>query len=121
MVAPSEVVVTNHISRNTFHSVPLPVKDGLLLVPEKMANGTELGLQTRVGLDIVDIPGIPPSQLENIWTIRLADDKYMLENSLPKGMHWKSACMISFDPLQGDGIEMSVDPCHRPLTQPRSK
>jgi hypothetical protein len=114
---PTEVVVTNRISKNTFHSVQLPVKDGLLLVPEKMANGTELELQARIGQDIVDIPGIPPSQLENVWTIRLADEKFKFENTLPKGMHWKSACIVAFDPLEGDGIQMSVDPCRKHLSK----
>lgn len=64
--APSEVVITNSIHANTFRSVTLPVKDGIVLFPETMAKGSTFELQARIGQDQIDIPGIPRSHQTRI-------------------------------------------------------
>lgn len=117
---PSEVVVTNRISRNTFHSVPLPVKDGLLLVPEEMVNGSYLDFKARMGQDEIFISGISQYQLSESWTIKLADRRSKDNDfsfSIPKRWNIRTACVIEFDPLEGDGSVMASSFCRRPLSK----
>jgi hypothetical protein len=118
--SPSEVVVTNRIEKNKFLSVPLPVKDGLLLVPEAMANGSEIEIQARVGQDKIEISGISTTALDEPWTITLADREKQGENyyfSVPKGWNIRSSCRIEFEPLKGDGMGMMVSNCRKPASK----
>jgi hypothetical protein len=113
-------VVTNRIFKNTFQSVPRPVKDGLLLVPEAMANGSELGIQARIGKEQIEIWGISTAALNESWTIELADRKKQGENyyfSVPKGWNVRSSCLIEFEPLNGDGMGMAVSNCRKPASK----
>jgi hypothetical protein len=117
---PSEVVVTNHINRNTFHSVPLPVKNGLLFIPEGMVNGSELYFQARIGQDEISISGISQYQLGESWTIKMADKRSNDDStsySIPKRWNIRTACVIEFDPLEGDGSVMASSFCRRPVSK----
>lgn len=116
--APSEVVVTNRINKNTFHSVPLPVKDGLLLVPEEMVNGSQLELQARIGQDQIDIPGISQYDLGKSWKIILIDRRIKGDNYsfyVPRTWNIRSSCLVEFEPLEGLGINMAVSHCRMPI------
>jgi len=117
---PSEVVVTNRIAKNTLQSVPLPVKDWLLLVPETMANGSDIELQARIGQNQIDIPGIPKWALDQSWRIILADQRKFGEYGMfevPKGSNVRSSCLIEFEPLDGDGMDMAVSNCRKTVSK----
>jgi hypothetical protein len=109
---PPEVVIAN-----SAQSVTLPVKEGLFLVPEAMATGSSLRFQAGIGQDNIKINGINPNQLESIWTIMLADKTFGQDYPVPKRIHVHSTCILSFDPMDGDGIYMTVDPCRKPASE----
>jgi len=115
--APTEVVVTNRIGKNTFHSVPLPMKDGLLLIPEGMVNGSELEFETKTGQDKIDILGISQYQLSESWTIKLADKNDHTSFSVPRGWNIRSSCNVEFEPLEGEGTAMTQSFCRRPINK----
>lgn len=106
---PSEVTISNGVL-----TLKLPVRDSLFLVPEAMASGPKLSLSAIVGSDSIEIPGIDPYSLKCIWNIGLANKRADTDDPAMKGRHVQSACTISFDPLDGDGVEMVVDPCRTP-------
>ncbi len=117
---PSEIVFTNRIQKNTFQSVPLPVKDGILLVPEAMASGSEIEIQARIGQNQIDIPGISPSALDESWRVIFADQRKLGEYGtfdVPKGWNIRSSCRIEFEPLDGDGMGMVVSNCRKPVSK----
>jgi len=103
-----EVVIAN-----SAQSVTLPVNSGLFLVPEAMATGSDLRLKARIGPDLVDISGIPTFQLESIWNLMLADKTFGEDWPVRKGLRVHSSCILSFDPLDGDGTYMTVEPCRK--------
>jgi len=106
---PSEVTISNGE-----RTLKLPVRDGLFLVPEVLAGGPKLSLSAIVGSDAIAIPGIDPYSLKCIWNIGLANKQPDTDDPAMKGRHVQSACTISFDPLDGDGVGMVVDPCRTP-------
>jgi hypothetical protein len=117
---PSEVVVTNSIQKNKSQSATLQLKDGLLLVPEAMANGSNLEIAARIGNDQIDIPGIPQSALGESWKIVLADKRKLGEYGtfgVPKGWNVRSSCLVEFEPLDGDGMGMAVSSCRKPVSK----
>jgi hypothetical protein len=116
---PSEIVITNSVQENRFQSITLPVKNGLFLIPEKMANGSKLEIQARIGKDQIDIPRISPFALNQNWEIEFAEKRKFGEYGMfdvPKGWDVRSSCRIEFEPLDGDGMGMAVSNCRKPAS-----
>jgi hypothetical protein len=109
---PSEVVLANSTQTLTISNT-----EGLFLVLETMATGSDLTLRATICTELIEISGIAPSAVEEVWSIELPASKSGREEGLPKGVHARSACIISFDPLDGDGTGMIVDPCRFPNRQ----
>lgn len=109
---PSEVEI-----RSSVQSVTLPVRSGLFLVPEAMAAGSDLTFKATIGQDQIEIPGISPSALEESWTIMLADKSFGedYDFAIRKGKDVRSECILSFDPLDGDGTFVVVSACRKPM------
>ena len=112
--APSEVVVSNGV-----RSVTLPVESGLFLVPDVMRTESDFTFRARIGQDQIEIPGIRPFELEESWTIVLADKDFGedFDYAMPKGTYVGSACILALDPVDGDGIDRIVYTCRKPLSK----
>jgi len=105
----------NVIVRNGIRSITLPIEASHIVIPADFATGTTLTIEARVGQDLIKIPGIPLSALESSWTNILADKSFGddYRNALPKGTNVRSACLVVFDPVDGDGTVLGVSKCRK--------
>jgi len=106
---------TNVIVRNGVRSITLPIEAGHIVIPADFATGTTLTVEARVGQDLIKIRGIPSSALESSWTILMADKSFGVDypNALPKGTNVRLACLIVFEPIDGDGTVLGVSKCRK--------
>jgi hypothetical protein len=105
---PSEVTLSDGKQ-----SISIAVKDGVFLVPETYRTAAQLEFRARMGAEQVDISGISPSTLDEDWNIELADKSFG-----KGGDQWfrqragiRKGCILSFDPVDGDGAAMMVSNC----------
>ncbi len=95
----------------------LPVRDGLFLVPETLKNTKTFTFEARIGDEFVTIPQISGWAVEQTWTLDLpskvpadAEDTYRSGDP-------KTVCILSFDPLDGDGMSIKVSSCRKRIDQ----
>lgn len=91
----------------------LPVRDGLFLAPEELAKESALTFQTVVGQEIVEISEINGSALKCGWKLDLPKMVALDAKARARGLDGRHSCMLSFDPLDGDGSGMLVTPCRK--------
>ena len=107
---PAEVTISN-----ASQTLTLPVKDGLIMVPESMERGSKLTLRVIAEDDVLEIPGISPSALKTTWNINLTNEAPAADESVSGPVLSRTSCSIGFDPVDGDGMAMLVDPCRKPI------
>ncbi len=95
--------------------ITLPVKDGVFAVPEEFEASPSLSFEAVVGAEEVVIGGINGSALKEAWEIDLPKSVHQGWKARLRGLDGHHSCVVSFEPLDGDGMGMVVTPCRRRL------
>lgn len=111
---PSEVTLSDGKQ-----SISIVVKEGVFLVPETFQTAAQLEFKARMGTELVDITGISSNTLDEDWTIELASKSYGKADDKWFRQHGgtRKGCILSFDPVDGDGAAMMVSNCRRRIKQ----
>ena len=96
-------------------NVTSTLEDGVYLVPEDFASRGTLGIRTIIGKESMGITGIGAGSLKCIWHLELPSSLELTAKELVSGGDKRRSCVLSFDPLDGDGMVMRVSPCRRPV------
>jgi hypothetical protein len=107
---PAEVQISNGKS-----VVRLPVKDGVFAVPEEFEVSPSLSFEAVVGKEEVVIGGVNGSALQEGWDIDLPKSVHLGWKARLRGLDGHHSCVVSFEPLDGDGMGMVVTPCRKPF------
>ncbi len=95
--------------------VRLPVKDGVFAVPEEFEASPSLSFEAVVGTEEVVIGGINGGALKEGWDIDLPKSVHQGWRARLRGLNGHNSCVVSFEPLDGDGTRMVVTPCRKPF------
>ncbi|MDR3755127.1 MAG: hypothetical protein P4K78_15025 [Terracidiphilus sp.] len=107
---PAEVQISNGK-----RVVKLPVKNGVFAVPEEFEASPSLSFEAVVGKEEVRIGGIDGGALKEGWEIDLPKSIHLGWKARLHGLDGYHSCVVSFEPLDGDGMEMVVTPCRKPV------
>ncbi len=89
----------------------IQTEDGFFLVPEELSKEPTIGIRAKLRGGWIQTGGIPSNRLECNWTIELGKDAIRRQGWIKEVKDFRSACVIEFDPLDGDGTVLLSQDC----------